>query len=268
VSDQTSGKPDPWSIFPPHDVWRHGLNARADAYDRHRPGYPVEVPTEIIALAGLHPESRILEIGCGTGQLTREFARRGYTLLALEPGPALATIARRNLEAWPNVRVEVTLLEDWIPEEPRFDLVLAAQSFHLVDQARRFGLVAATLVKGGALAVVWNYKMPGDTAAHRAVEDAYARHAPGHPPWQEWMDTPFENEIARSGLFGPVAVRTWRWPLDYTTAEFVGLTTSLGTHHALPGRHALIASLGEGIERAGGTIRIDYLTRLYVASVA
>jgi 2-polyprenyl-3-methyl-5-hydroxy-6-metoxy-1,4-benzoquinol methylase len=66
------------------------FNEVATLYDEVRPGYPTAIIDAITALAALPPEGKILEIGCGTGQITIPFALRGYTILALEPGDALA----------------------------------------------------------------------------------------------------------------------------------------------------------------------------------
>jgi hypothetical protein len=46
----------------------------ADAYDAVRPGYPAEVVPILIARAGLGSATKVLEIGCETGQLTRDLA--------------------------------------------------------------------------------------------------------------------------------------------------------------------------------------------------
>lgn len=248
------------------DEWRRALNAVADAYDGFRPRYPAELPQDVIALAGLKPDARIVEIGCGTGQLTTAFAARDYELVALEPGANLAAHARRNCASYPKVRIEVCKVEDWVPDG-QFDLVLSAQSFHLVDPEQRFEVAARLLSPSGALTVVWNYRLPGETEAHRVLQEAYARHAPTLIPDQLYQDTPFEDDIDRSGLFGSVFMCRYRWTQVYTSAEYVGLLRSHATHHLLPeqSRSALFQASGEGLERVGGKIAIDYLTRLYVA---
>ena len=117
----------------------------------------------------------------------------------------------------------------------------------------------------GALTVVWNYRLPGETEAHRVLQEAYARHAPTLSPDQ--LYSPFEDDIDRSGLFGSVFMCRYRWTQVYTSAEYVGLLRSHATHHLLPeqSRSALFQGIGEGLERVGGKIAIDYLTRLYVA---
>ena len=77
----------------------------AELYDRHRPGYPEALFEDLVALSGLAPAGRILEIGAGTGQATRPLARRGFRVLCLEPGAALARVARRKLAEFPRVEV-------------------------------------------------------------------------------------------------------------------------------------------------------------------
>jgi len=67
----------------------------------------------------------VLEIGCGTGQATLPLAHLGYTIVAGELSADLATIARRNLEAFDNIKVIVSAFEDWPLPDASFDLVLA-----------------------------------------------------------------------------------------------------------------------------------------------
>ena len=47
-------------------------------YDDVRPGYPEALFHDVVSLSGIPSGGRILEIGCGTGQATVPFARRGY----------------------------------------------------------------------------------------------------------------------------------------------------------------------------------------------
>jgi trans-aconitate methyltransferase len=65
----------------------------AEAYERFRPAYPVELFDMVMACAG-RPVRTALEIGAGTGKATRLFAQRGVTVTAVEPdGAMLAGVA-------------------------------------------------------------------------------------------------------------------------------------------------------------------------------
>jgi 16S rRNA A1518/A1519 N6-dimethyltransferase RsmA/KsgA/DIM1 with predicted DNA glycosylase/AP lyase activity len=77
----------------------------ATAYDETRPGYPPKLIDKLVELAALPEKARILEIGCGTGQITRPLAARGYDIVAIELGEQLARVARENLANYPRVQV-------------------------------------------------------------------------------------------------------------------------------------------------------------------
>ena len=69
----------------------------AAEYDRHRPTYPEELIDLACELAGLERGDGVLEIGCGTGQLTRSLLARGLRVTAVEPGAQLAGLAQQRL---------------------------------------------------------------------------------------------------------------------------------------------------------------------------
>jgi protein-L-isoaspartate O-methyltransferase len=76
----------------------------------------------VVSLSGIPSDGRILEIGCGTDQATVPLARRGYRVLCVELGENLASVARRNLEAYPRAEVHVGCFEQWRGQEAAFDL--------------------------------------------------------------------------------------------------------------------------------------------------
>jgi 2-polyprenyl-3-methyl-5-hydroxy-6-metoxy-1,4-benzoquinol methylase len=69
----------------------------ADRYEAARPGYPPRVVEFVAATAGLVPGASVLEIGCGTGQLTERLAGSGFRLTAIDIGPSLIAAARRRV---------------------------------------------------------------------------------------------------------------------------------------------------------------------------
>src|SRR6476469_6118904 len=94
----------------------------AEAYERFRPGYPVELFDMVTAYAG-QPVRTALEIGAGTGKATRLFAQRGVTVTATEPDGGMLAELRRHVPG--NVKTVQAAFEDLQPDES-YGLVYAA----------------------------------------------------------------------------------------------------------------------------------------------
>ncbi len=242
----------------------------ADLYDRARPGYPDRLFADLADLAGLSPRSRVLEIGCGTGQATRPLARLGLTVVAVELSPGLAAVARHNLRDFPDVTVEVSAFEDWTPPATPFDLVLSATAFHWVDPDIRVGKAADVLRPGGTLAVIHSEHVAGGTERFFAdAQDCYERFDPKTPPGLRLApaaDIPDDaSEFDRSGRFGPARFRRYEWEQAYTTRSYLDLLMTYSPTRSLPqsSRDALLGCIGGLIDRDhGGRISKRYLTRL------
>ncbi len=126
----------------------------AKLYHVGRPNYPAELVEDVVRLTGIDAGSRVLEIGCGSGQLSLALAKQGVNLVAVELGPNLAAIAKRKLSEYPKAEVVVSAFEKWpLPVEP-FDLVISATAFHWPDPNVRVAKSAEALRPGGYLAIV------------------------------------------------------------------------------------------------------------------
>lgn len=247
----------------------------AELYDRARPGYPPELFDDLDALAGTGPGCRVLEVGAGTGKATVPLAERGCRITAVELGPEMAAVARRNLARFGAVEVVTADFETWpLPPEP-FDAVVSATAFHWIDPAVRMVRSADALRPGGALAVIATQHVAGGSEEFFVeVQGCYERFDPAtppglRPPAADDVDTSdHAAEVARSGRFGPVAVRRYEWDLTYTTAQYLDVLRTYSGHRALPsaarqGLLGCVAGLIDG--RYGGRITKRYLTELRVS---
>ena len=142
---------------------RESFNRVADLYARYRRGYPPEVIEAVAAAADLGAGSRVLEIGCGTGQLSVPLATLGVHLLAVELGSALAEIARRRLHEFPGAHVEVADFEQWPLPTQAFDAAVCANAFHWLDPGLRITKTAQALRPGGTLVIVHPHHVRGGT---------------------------------------------------------------------------------------------------------
>lgn len=86
------------------DEQRLAFGQVAQVYDRVRPSYPPVVIDAVLDFAGVRYDGRILEVGAGTGKATTLLADRGLAVLALEPDPAMAAVARMNCAGYPAAR--------------------------------------------------------------------------------------------------------------------------------------------------------------------
>jgi len=170
--------------LPDRTTLGRSFDRAALAYDRLRPHYPDAVFHTLIARTGLTPGTRVLEIGAGTGIATRALAARGLHVTALEPGAAMAAVARDSLAAHPDITVIETTFEDWTVTPGAFDLVIAATAFHWLDPETRLDRIAETLAPGGYLAIVeYRHVAGGDDAYFLNAQPCYERFVPGTQPW-------------------------------------------------------------------------------------
>ncbi len=106
----------------------------AALYDTARPACTDDVVDHLLAVAGLTAASRVLEVGCGTGQLTERLAARGVQLTAIDIGAGMVAAARRRVASCGSVDLRVTSYEELVAEDGTFDLIVSADAFHWVLQ--------------------------------------------------------------------------------------------------------------------------------------
>jgi SAM-dependent methyltransferase len=240
-------------------------------YDRYRPGYPDEAIAALIDLSGIEPGSRLLEVGCGTGQATMPVARRGFGIDAVELGPNLAAIAARKLAPWPRVRVAVGSYEDYEPPEADYDLIYSAQAFHWIDPGVRLAKSARLLKRDRCLALLYNCTPRLDGAL--ALLSERLRALTGSPIGTPQMTLDMERwktELAESGLFGDIALREYPWSRRYGAEEYRGLFRTYSDFRGLD--EDIRAKAAEAIEwtivEAGGGVERDYVCTLIHARKA
>jgi ubiquinone/menaquinone biosynthesis C-methylase UbiE len=152
----------------------------AAEYDRNRPMYPDELVDRACQMAGLGAGDRVLEIGCGTGQLTRSLLTRGLHVTALEPGQNLIALAGQNLEGAGAVEFVNARFEDASLPHEHFAAVFSASALHWVDPEVSWRKIADVLVPGGTLALISYFGLEEQRSKHdqEAVLAAIGRVAP------------------------------------------------------------------------------------------
>jgi SAM-dependent methyltransferase len=254
---------------------RATFDTAAERYERVRPRYPAGLFDDLASLARLEAGSRVLEVGCGTGQATRHLSERGYLVTALELGADLAAVAAARFADVPNVEVVRADFEAWpLPAEP-FDAVLFATSFHWLDPAMRAARAAAAVRPGGAVATIRTHHVAGGTHAFfDDAQDCYLRWDP-ESEMRVYLTPAAEIAVHSEGLDGadglfPPALRRHEWEETYTREAYIELLLTYSGHIALepPNQAGLLDCIGRLIdERYGGSIAKRYLFELFVARV-
>jgi SAM-dependent methyltransferase len=177
------------------------FNTIAEDYDRVRPTYPAALVDR--ACAGLTEGARVLEVGCGTGKLTRELAHRGFRLAAVEPGPAMMDVARRSVGN--AVTFHLGRFEDVELPAGAYDAVFSATAFHWVDPRVGWAKVAWLLRPGGTFALLTH--LAGNTGpVDRKIREAWLEVRPEIWP-QRSIEELLEGARARRADISEV----WAW---------------------------------------------------------
>jgi SAM-dependent methyltransferase len=199
----------------------HSLSAHANSfgsaarnYERGRPGYPAE------ALDWLLPAGRprVLDLGAGTGKLTRSLTERGLPVTAVDPSEGMLDELRRVL---PSVHAHQGSAESIPLPDDSVDVVLVAQAWHWVDVDRAVPEIARVLAPGGRLGVLWNVR---DESAADWVHRLGAL-----------IDSPEQGREPTMGPpFGPVRTAEFRWTDRVTPESLLDMVASRSRVILLP----------------------------------
>ncbi len=226
------------------------FGAAADAYERGRPPYPPE------AIDWLLPQgvSRVLDLGAGTGKLTRQLRGRGLDVVAVEPS---AGMREQLTRAVPDVTVLAGAAEEIPLPDRSVDAVLVAQAWHWVDPGRAVPEVARVLVPGGQLGLVWNIR---DEREDWVAELGRIMHDPD--------DHRRQDRGIIGPPFGPVERHDVEWRHRLSPGELIDLAASRSYVITLPEeqRAGVLAGVRRLAGRAGsGELVLPYVAECYRA---
>lgn len=126
----------------------------AEQYERYRPDYPPEAIAWAAAELGLAAGARVLDVGAGTGKLTRVLVAAGFDVVAVEPGGAMLDQLRA---AVPQAEPHEAPAEAIPLSDASVDAAFAAQAFHWFDRERALPELQRVVRPGGGLVLVWNW---------------------------------------------------------------------------------------------------------------
>jgi SAM-dependent methyltransferase len=265
----------------------------AAEYDRSRPTYPDKLVDRACEIAGIGRGHPVLELGCGTGQLTRSIAARGLRVVALEPGKMLISLAQRNLAGRGEVEFVNARFEDAELPRGHYRAVFSAAAFHWIDPELSWQKAADLLAPGGTLALIQYFGLQDPRFAddQRALLSAVARIAPelaaGWPAYRDldaiaagveqrranvsevwgWIGSYDLARAAAGRLFRDVRIATTPHVVEHTAEELTGLLRSMSFYSRLSPdqRQALDHEHVALYERLGRPIRSSTVAVLITA---
>jgi SAM-dependent methyltransferase len=219
------------------DAHARSFGPAAGRYEQGRPPYPA-VAVDWLLPAGAR---RVLDLGAGTGKLTRELLGRGFEVTAVDPSEGMLTELRRVL---PGVPALPGAAEDIPLPDCHVDAVLVAQAWHWVDRARAVPEIARVLSPGGRLGLIWNLRDERENWVRRLGEildsPESRRHTEVGPPFGpvETRDFGWTHRIGPEQLLDLVASRSYviLLPPDERAGLLAQVRQLMATHPALVGQ--------------------------------
>jgi len=231
----------------------------ADVYERARPEYPAEAVVWMAERLDIGEGRTVLDLGAGTGKLTRALVQTGARVIAVEPGERMLAELRR---AVPGVESLQGAAEAIPLEDDSVDAIAVGQAFHWFRHDEAVPELHRVLRPGGAVALIWNSR----DQERPLQQQVSALIKPFVPP-----DRPAVGHSARaleaSELFGPVERRTFPFAQQLDADGVVDRIASVSFVAAAPpeARAELERKLREVVAAEGGSVDFAYLTEVYVS---
>jgi len=231
------------------------FGAAADLYDDIRPSYP---PAALRWALGTDP-LRVLDLGAGTGILTRLLRALGHDVVPVEPDEAMrARLARSTAGVAP-----LAGSAERIPlPDGSVDAVVSGQAYHWFDPEPAHREIARVLVPGGVLAPIWNVRDESVPWVRRLALAADGELDQDSRMHEGLADHDFGPQ------FGPIERADFPQEVSMTADRLVRLMSSRSYYlTAPPGRRAAIeAAVRAGAADLPATFPLPYITVAYRAT--
>jgi len=211
----------------------------AAEYEQHRPEYPEEALRWAAGQLGLAPGARVLDVGAGTGKLTRGLVESGFEVVAVEPGaPMLAQLRMvvPGAEALEGPAEAIPL------SDASVEAAFAGQAFHWFDRPRALPELHRVIAPAGGLVLLWNWwnerdplqRELGELIGYAGLEPYRNEELPGEPWFREVGRTIVETleESSPDALVGYLSTAS-----AFLTAEPAEREESLRAVHELASRY-------------------------------
>ena len=210
-----------------HPVAAAGFSVAAEVYERARPSYPPASVAWIAERTALGTGRTVLDLGAGTGKLTRLLVPTGARVVAVEP---LAEMRAKLAEVLPGVEALEGTAEDLPLPDGAVDVITCAQAFHWFNLDLALPELHRVLADDGLLVLVWNMRDLVDPL-QGAIEELLS---PYRRAVSAQFDEAWRPQLEASQLFGAVERRSFVFEQLVTGDDVVGRVASTSFVAAMP----------------------------------
>ena len=243
------------------------FSSRVENYVKSRPSYPPAVLETLQAEYGLTPDSKIADIGSGTGLLAELFLRNGNAVYGVEPNAAMREAGERYLRSFSRFASVTGTAEATTLPDDCADFVTAGQAFHWFDRAKARPEFQRIVRPGGWAALIWNEPRINGTDFLRAYGHLLQTYG---GDYRKVVDTRNDTE-ALSEFFAPNIVQQhtfeYTQTFDYDHLQARLLSSSYVPEADHPRYEAMLAELAAlfAAHSRAGKVSFDYDTNLFCA---
>ncbi len=183
-------------------MWNDMPKRWYEAYERGRPGY---LP-EAVGIPGVPSSATVLDLGAGTGKLTRLLVSAFVRVVAVEPDDEMRHLL---IALCPEAEAHAGTAEQIPLSDASVDAVFAAECFHWFDTERALAEVGRVLRPRGTLVLMWNVPAGPTEPSIADAEQLLDQH------WPKRVDLPLDLNYLKLGRYG-----NEKWRLAFTQSAF------------------------------------------------
>ncbi|VXC02065.1 Methyltransferase domain-containing protein [Microbacterium sp. 8M] len=234
------------------------FGSETGSYEKGRPEYPAEAVRWMLEAV---PEgAAVVDIGAGTGKLTRAVRALGTVVTAVDPDPQMLATLR---EKTPGTEAVVGTAEALPLGDGSADAAVLGQAWHWVDPAAASAEIGRVVRPGGVLGLIWNVRDERSDWVRRLTAIMHGS------PAEEMVAS---NAVRVAAPFGPLEQRRWEWTREMTRAELHAMASSRS--YLITASDEERARVARGMDELfdelgladGGTLAMPYVTAAYRAT--
>lgn len=239
-----------------------GFGRAADVYERARPEYPPDAVAWLADRLSLRPDRVVVDLGAGTGKLTRLLVPTGARMIAVEPQAEMRAVLER---AVPEAEAREGTAEALPLADSSADAVTVASAFHWFEPAKALPEIARVLCPGGRLAVVFNTR-DSESELQRELTELLRPHG---VPTSRMRDLDTAAILAGSEEFGSTEYAEFRHEQRFDAGGLVERVASISYVALLPDedRGEFLQRVRELGERQEAPFAFPYVTQVWVGRV-